>query len=137
MSVSNAPSIYSVYHGGFGYSSPASPTPVCPTPSYAYPHLPISVGNNCFPPGFATRPPQTYGLSSHFQRNTLSAKNLQAFNAYQTHLYPDMYTDMRQQGKSSAPNLIHLCLKITYNNNFTKAAARLQNLASFARKTKC
>jgi len=101
LSVSNAPSIYSVYHGGFGYSSPASPTPVCPTPSYAYPHLPISVGNNCFPPGFATRPPQTYGLSSHFQRNTLSAKNLQAFNAYQTHLYPDMYTDMRQQGPSS------------------------------------
>ena len=29
-------------------------------------------------------------------RNTLSAKNLQAFNAYQTHLYPDIYTDYRQ-----------------------------------------
>jgi len=61
--------------------------------------MPLSVGNNCFPPGFHTRPPQTYGLPTSFQRNTLSAKNLQAFNAYQTHLYPDMYTDIRQQGK--------------------------------------
>jgi len=102
MSLSNTPSIYSVYQGGFGYSTPASPT-ICSAPSYGYPHMPISVGNNCFPPGFAPRPPQTYGLPAPFQRNTtLSAKNLQAFNAYQTHLYPDVYTDLRQgQGPSS------------------------------------
>lgn len=67
--------------------------------------MPLSVGNSCFPPGFHSRPPQTYGLPAPFQRNTLSAKNLQAFNAYQTHLYPDMYTDMRQQGKPSNLNI--------------------------------
>jgi hypothetical protein len=59
---------------------------------------------NCFPQGFPTRPPQAYGVvpgihpaAAQFQhRNTLLAKNLQAINAYQTHLYPDVYTDFRQ-----------------------------------------
>ena len=58
---------------------------------------------NCFPPGFPTRPPQAYAMvpavhagASFQHRSNLSAKNLQAFNAYQTHLYPDMYTDYRQ-----------------------------------------
>lgn len=68
---------------------------------------PMAMTNNCFPQGFPSRPPQAYGVmptihpAAPFQhRNTLSAKNLQAFNAYQTHLYPDMYTDFRQGNKS-------------------------------------
>ena len=104
----STPTIYSVYHqGGFGgYSSPTSPTSACSSTSpFGYHNIqPMALTNNCFPQGFPTRPPQAYGVvpgihpaAAQFQhRNTLSAKNLQAFNAYQTHLYPDMYTDFRQ-----------------------------------------
>ncbi|XP_032794013.1 protein bicaudal C homolog 1 isoform X1 [Daphnia magna] len=104
----STPTIYSVYHqGGFGgYSSPTSPTSACSSTSpFGYHHnlQPMALTNNCFPQAFPTRPPQAYGIvpgihpTAQFQhRNTLSAKNLQAFNAYQTHLYPDMYTDFRQ-----------------------------------------
>lgn len=104
----STPTIYSVYHqGGFsGYSSPTSPSSACATtPTFGYhPSLtPLPVTTNCFPPGFPTRPPQAYAMvpavhagASFQHRSNLSAKNLQAFNAYQTHLYPDMYTDYRQ-----------------------------------------
>ncbi len=103
----STPTIYSVYHQGVGfggYSSPTSPTSACSSTSpFGYHHSmqPMAMTNNCFPQGFPTRPPQAYGvlpgMTAPFQhRNTLSAKNLQAFNAYQTHLYPDMYTDFRQ-----------------------------------------
>ncbi len=104
----STPTIYSVYHqGGFGgYSSPTSPTSACSSTSpFGYHNIqPMALTNNCFPQGFPTRPPQAYGVvpgihpaAAQFQhRNTLSAKNLQAFNAYQTHLYPEVYTDFRQ-----------------------------------------
>lgn len=96
----SAPTIYSVYPGGFnGYASPTSPTTSCsPTPAFGYPGVGQPLAPACFPP-FTARPPQAYGMvptASFPHRNTLSAKNLQAFNAYQTHLYPDIYTDYRQ-----------------------------------------
>ena len=103
----SAPSIYSVYPGGFsGYPSPTSPTTSCsPTPAFGFPGAvqPLGMPTTCFPP-FSARPPQPYGMmppASFPHRNTLSAKNLQAFNAYQTHLYPDIYTDLRQGGPGS------------------------------------
>ncbi|EFX62924.1 hypothetical protein DAPPUDRAFT_336202 [Daphnia pulex] len=89
------------------YSSPTSPTSACSSTSpLGYHNIqPMVLTNNCFPQGFPTRPPQAYGIvpgihpaAAQFQhRNTLLAKNLQAFNAYQTHLYPDVYTDFRQE----------------------------------------
>lgn len=115
----STPTIYSVYHqGGFGgYSSPTSPTSACSSTSpFGYHNLqPMALTNNCFPQAFPTRPPQAYGIvpgihpTAQFQhRNTLSAKNLQAFNAYQTHLYPDMYTDFRQGNFVLSSNLAHV-----------------------------
>jgi len=99
----STPSMYSVFQGGFGYPNPASPTlpSGCPNTAYGYHAMPMPVTNNCFPPGFPTRPPQTYGMPpAAFNRNALSTKNLQAFNAFQTHLYPDVYSDFRH-GPSS------------------------------------
>jgi hypothetical protein len=105
----STPSMYSVYPGGFGYPTPASPTSGgCPTPSFGFHHsMALPVTNGCFPPGFPSRPPQPFGAPHNamagggggggpFLRNTLSTKNLQAFNAYQTHLYPDVYPEYRQ-----------------------------------------
>ena len=105
----STPSMYSVYPGGFGYPTPASPTSGgCPTPSFGFHHsMALPVTNGCFPPGFPSRPPQPFGAPHNamaggggggapFLRNALSTKNLQAFNAYQTHLYPDVYPEYRQ-----------------------------------------
>ena len=99
----STPTIYSVYHqGGFGgYNSPTSPASACSptTPNFGY-HPSMMQFPAPFRPG-----QQPYGLipaslhpATAFQqhRNALSAKNLQAFNAYQTHLYPDVYTDYNQ-----------------------------------------
>jgi len=55
--------------------------------------------------------PAVHAGASFQHRSNLSAKNLQAFNAYQTHLYPDMYTDYRQ-GKISEviTNIFCICI---------------------------
>ena len=124
----STPTIYSVYHqGGFGgYNSPTSPASACSptTPTFGY-HPSMNMMQ--FPGGF--RPvQQPYGMmpaslhpATAFQqhRNALSAKNLQAFNAYQTHLYPDVYTDYNQ-------GEIILFLNYYFSPNFFVVRTELQ-----------
>ena len=72
--------------------------------------------------------PAVHAGASFQHRSNLSAKNLQAFNAYQTHLYPDMYTDYRQGKISEVITKIFLFVLTLFTNSIFVDVVNISNV---------